>query len=93
MKIAIALVAVATLSAQWGVIRLFRMTPRLLLRWGAGLAALFFYAFNPVILANVPLVTADFAGALFVVLCLHAASRACEESPPRAWRRRRTKEL
>jgi MFS family permease len=32
--------AVATLSAQWGVIRLFRMTPRLLLRWGAGLAAL-----------------------------------------------------
>jgi MFS family permease len=32
--------AVASLSAQWGVIRLFRMSPKLLLRWGAGLAAL-----------------------------------------------------
>jgi MFS family permease len=32
--------AVASLSAQWGVIRFFRMSPRLLLRWGAGLAAL-----------------------------------------------------
>jgi MFS family permease len=32
--------AVATLSAQWGVIRFFRMSPKLLLRWGAGLAAL-----------------------------------------------------
>jgi Tfp pilus assembly protein PilF/4-amino-4-deoxy-L-arabinose transferase-like glycosyltransferase len=63
-----------------------------LYRWGsragggeAGLAALFFYAFNPVVLANVSLITTDFAGALFVVLCLHAASRACEESPSRAW--------
>ncbi len=31
--------AVASLTAQWGVIRFFRMSPRLLLRWGAGLAA------------------------------------------------------
>ena len=53
---------------------------------GAGLASLFFYAFNPVILANVSLITADFSGALFVVLCLYAASRACDARPPRAWR-------
>jgi len=31
--------AIAGLLAQWGLIRMFRMTPRDLLRWGAGLAA------------------------------------------------------
>ena len=31
--------AVAGLLAQWGLIRMFRMAPRDLLRWGAGLAA------------------------------------------------------
>jgi MFS family permease len=30
----------ATLLAQWGLIRIFRMTPGALMRWGAGLAAL-----------------------------------------------------
>ena len=29
--------AVAGLLAQWGVIRMFQMTPRQLLRWGRGL--------------------------------------------------------
>jgi MFS family permease len=32
--------ALAGLLAQWGLIRMFRMGPRHLLRWGAGLAAL-----------------------------------------------------
>jgi fucose permease len=32
--------AVAGLLAQWGLIRMFRMAPRDLLRWGAGLAAI-----------------------------------------------------
>jgi len=32
--------AVAGLLAQWGLIRMFRMAPRDLLRWGAGVAAL-----------------------------------------------------
>jgi len=32
--------AVAGLLAQWGLIRMFRMGPRDLLRWGAGIAAL-----------------------------------------------------
>jgi predicted MFS family arabinose efflux permease len=32
--------AIAGLLAQWGLIRMFRMTPKSLLRWGAGLAAL-----------------------------------------------------
>jgi len=32
--------AIAGLLAQWGLIRLFRMQPRHLIRWGAGLAAL-----------------------------------------------------
>jgi MFS family permease len=32
--------AIAGLLAQWGLIRIFRMAPRDLLRWGAGLAAL-----------------------------------------------------
>ncbi|WP_091737468.1 MFS transporter [Phenylobacterium immobile] len=31
--------AVAALLAQWGLIRMFQMTPRSLLRWGAGLLA------------------------------------------------------
>ena len=31
--------AMASLLAQWGLIRLFRMSPRHLMRWGAGLAA------------------------------------------------------
>ncbi len=30
--------AAATLMAQWGLIPLFRMQPRDLMRWGAGLA-------------------------------------------------------
>jgi MFS family permease len=32
--------AVAGLLAQWGLIRMFRMAPRHLLRWGAGIAAI-----------------------------------------------------
>ncbi len=32
--------AISGLLAQWGLIRLFRMQPRHLIRWGAGLAAL-----------------------------------------------------
>ena len=32
--------AVAGLLAQWGLIRMFEMTPRQLLRWGVGIAAL-----------------------------------------------------
>ena len=32
--------AVAGLLAQWGLIRMFEMTPRQLLRWGVGMAAL-----------------------------------------------------
>ena len=41
--------AVAGLLAQWGLIRMFRMTPRDLLRWGAGIAALanVIVAFSP----------------------------------------------
>jgi MFS family permease len=41
--------AVAGLLAQWGLIRMFRMAPRDLLRWGAGLAALanLVVAFSP----------------------------------------------
>ena len=41
-SIAIAMMfgAVAGLLAQWGLIRMFEMTPRQLLRWGAGIAAL-----------------------------------------------------
>jgi hypothetical protein len=32
--------AVAGLLAQWGLIRMFEMTPRQLLRWGVGIAAM-----------------------------------------------------
>ena len=41
-SIAIAMMfgAVAGLLAQWGLIRMFQMTPRQLLRWGVGIAAL-----------------------------------------------------
>ena len=41
--------AVAGLLAQWGLIRMFRMGPRHLLRWGAGIAALanVIVAFSP----------------------------------------------
>jgi len=41
-QIAIAMMfgAVAGLLAQWGIIRMFEMTPRQLLRWGVGCAAL-----------------------------------------------------
>jgi MFS family permease len=41
-NIAIAMMfgAVAGLLAQWGIIRMFEMTPRQLLRWGVGCAAL-----------------------------------------------------
>jgi MFS family permease len=40
-EIAIAMMfgAVAGLLAQWGIIRMFEMTPRQLLRWGVGVAA------------------------------------------------------
>jgi len=40
IAITMAFGAVAGLLAQWGVIRMFEMTPRQLLRWGAGVAAL-----------------------------------------------------
>lgn len=40
IAIAMAFGAVAGLLAQWGIIRMFEMTPRQLLRWGAGAAAL-----------------------------------------------------
>jgi MFS family permease len=41
--------AVAALLAQWGLIRMFQMTPRSLLRWGAGLLAVgnVIVAFSP----------------------------------------------
>jgi MFS family permease len=41
--------AIAGLFAQWGLIRIFRMGPRHLLRWGAGLAAVanLLVAFSP----------------------------------------------
>ena len=41
--------AIAGLLAQWGLIRMFQMTPRHLLRWGVGLAALgnLIVAFSP----------------------------------------------
>jgi MFS family permease len=40
IAIAMAFGAVAGLLAQWGIIRMFEMTPRQLLRWGAATAAL-----------------------------------------------------
>ncbi|HSV03537.1 MAG TPA: MFS transporter [Phenylobacterium sp.] len=40
IAIAMAFGAVAGLLAQWGIIRMFEMTPRQLLRWGAAVAAL-----------------------------------------------------
>jgi len=40
IEVAMVAGAIAGLLAQWGLIRMFRMTPRQLLRWGAGLAAL-----------------------------------------------------
>lgn len=40
IAIAMAFGAVAGLLAQWGIIRMFEMTPKQLLRWGAGTAAL-----------------------------------------------------
>jgi MFS family permease len=40
IAIAMAFGAVAGLLAQWGIIRMFEMTPKQLLRWGAALAAL-----------------------------------------------------
>jgi MFS family permease len=40
IAVAMAFGAVAGLLAQWGIIRMFEMTPRQLLRWGAGAAAL-----------------------------------------------------
>lgn len=41
--------AVAGLLAQWGIIRMFEMTPRQLLRWGVGVAAIgnLIVAFQP----------------------------------------------
>ena len=39
IAMAMAFGAVAGLLAQWGLIRMFRMTPRQLLRWGVGCAA------------------------------------------------------
>lgn len=40
IEVAMVAGAIAGLLAQWGLIRMFRMTPRSLLRWGAGLAAM-----------------------------------------------------
>jgi len=40
IAIAMAFGAVAGLLAQWGIIRMFEMTPRQLLRWGVAVAAL-----------------------------------------------------
>ena len=40
IAVAMAFGAVAGLLAQWGIIRMFEMTPRQLLRWGVGCAAL-----------------------------------------------------
>jgi MFS family permease len=40
IKMAMMFGALATLLGQWGLIRMFRMSPRHLLRWGVGLAAL-----------------------------------------------------
>ncbi len=40
IEVAMVAGAIAGLLAQWGLIRMFRMTPKQLLRWGAGLAAL-----------------------------------------------------
>jgi MFS family permease len=40
IAIAMTFGAVAGLLAQWGLIRMFEMTPRQLLRWGVGVAAL-----------------------------------------------------
>lgn len=40
IEVAMVAGAMAGLLAQWGLIRMFRMTPKALLRWGAGLAAL-----------------------------------------------------
>jgi len=39
IKMAMMTGAIASLLAQWGLIRMFRMSPRRLLRWGVGLAA------------------------------------------------------
>ena len=39
IKMAMVTGAIASLLGQWGLIRMFRMSPRHLLRWGAGLAA------------------------------------------------------
>lgn len=39
IKMAMMTGAIASLLAQWGLIRMFRMSPRHLLRWGVGLAA------------------------------------------------------
>ena len=49
IEVAMVAGAIAGLLAQWGLIRMFRMTPRSLLRWGAGLAALgnVIVAFSP----------------------------------------------
>ncbi len=40
IKMAMVVGAIASLLGQWGLIRMFRMSPRHLLRWGAGLAAI-----------------------------------------------------
>jgi MFS family permease len=40
IKMAMMVGAIASLLGQWGLIRMFRMSPRHLLRWGAGLAAI-----------------------------------------------------
>ncbi|MFI4934377.1 MAG: MFS transporter [Caulobacterales bacterium] len=49
IEVAMVAGAIAGLLALWGVIRMFAMTPRSLLRWGAGLAALgnLVVAFSP----------------------------------------------
>lgn len=49
IEVAMVAGAIAGLLALWGFIRMFGMTPRMLLRWGAGLAALgnLVVAFSP----------------------------------------------
>jgi MFS family permease len=49
IKMAMMTGAIASLLGQWGLIRMFRMSPRDLLRWGAGLAAVgsLIVAFSP----------------------------------------------
>jgi hypothetical protein len=48
-----------------------------------GLGALFLYAFNPIILSNAPLITADFTATFFIFLSLNALSKALKRKSGR----------